>query len=60
LFEIGGVFALGLVHLIQNPHRHAQAGRSLHTVVCVKPSAWALRTPAPPCGDGALATLATP
>ena len=29
LFEIGGVFAPGLVHLVQNPHRHAQASRSL-------------------------------
>ncbi len=31
LFEIGGVFAPGLVHLVQHPHRHPQAGRGLRT-----------------------------
>src|SRR5438552_4730402 len=31
LFEIGGVFTPGLVHLVQHPHRHAQAGRGLRT-----------------------------
>src|SRR5207244_3069391 len=29
LFEISGVFAPGLVHLVQHPHRHAQASRGL-------------------------------
>ncbi len=31
LFEIGSVFTPGLVHLVQHPHRHAQAGRGLRT-----------------------------